>query len=58
MIFKVILISIVLLVIAGMGFAIKLFFDKKAMLPSGSCCSSTHEENEFHCECGKRISNE
>ncbi len=55
MIFKVILISIVLLIIAGMGFGIKLFFDKKATLPSGSCCSSTHEENEFHCECGKRM---
>jgi len=58
MIIKVILISIVLLVIAGLGFGIKLFFDKKATLPSGSCCSSTHKQNEFHCGCGERISNE
>jgi hypothetical protein len=52
MLLKIILISVVLLAIAFMGFGIKLFFDKDAKLPSGSCEAANSSGEGFGCGCG------
>jgi len=52
MILKVLLISIVLLTIAGLGFGIRLLFDKKAKLPAGTCQAASDTDNHFSCACG------
>jgi hypothetical protein len=48
---KILLISIVLLAVMLMGFGIKLFFNKNAKLPSGSC-RSANSDGELGCACG------
>lgn len=52
MILKLILISTILLVIAGLGLGIKLFFDKDARLPVGSCRLENDKDSDFQCGCG------
>lgn len=52
MLLKVILISIILLVIAFLGFGIKLLFDKNAKLPAGSCQAAHDTHTDFSCGCG------
>lgn len=51
MILKLILISVILLIIAGLGLGIKLFFDKEAKLPAGSCHMTNGTDAEFQCGC-------
>jgi len=50
MIIKILVVSTLLLVIAGLGFGIGLFFNKKT-LPAGSCQRTNDIENEFRCGC-------
>ena len=52
MILKLIIISIILLAIAGVGLGIKLFFDKNAKPPIGSCRMLNDGDSEFQCGCG------
>jgi len=52
MLLQVILISVVLLTIAFLGFGIKLLFDKNAKLPSTSCQAANNVNKEFGCGCG------
>ncbi len=49
---KVILISIILLAIALIGFGIRLLFDRNAKLPTGSCQAVHDSNDEFTCGCG------
>lgn len=51
MILKVFIISVILLVIAGLGFGIKLLFDKDAELPKGSCQVADDKTGTFSCGC-------
>ena len=52
MILKLMILSIVLLSIAFLGFGVKLLFDKNAKLPAGSCRASNAHDREFSCGCG------
>jgi hypothetical protein len=49
---QLILVSCVILALAIMAFGIKLFFDKKAKLPQGSCQASLGENSKVSCICG------
>ncbi len=55
MIIKVIIISVILLVIAGLGFGIRALFDKNASLPTGSCCMVDNGEEGFSCACEREV---
>jgi len=49
--FKILLLSLFLLLIAFLGFGIKLLFDKNATFKGGTCSScSCSEENNESCE--------
>jgi hypothetical protein len=49
---QLILVSCVILALAVMAFGIKLFFDKKAKLPQGSCQASLDKNKQVSCICG------